>query len=64
MTIEDEQALATLLPLHCADELRNASRIIDPFERVKAIDRISDRLRRQYPWFFRGDDDDQDDRAQ
>lgn len=52
--------LATLLPSNAAQELHNASRILDPFERIKAIDSISDRLRVAYPWFFRRDSDETD----
>lgn len=64
MTTEDEQALATLLPWRWAHELRNASRVPDPFERVKAIDSISDRVRAECPRLFRRDGDDQGDRTQ
>lgn len=60
----EEQALATLLPWRWANELRNASRVPDPFERVKEIDRLSDRLLAEYPQLFRRDGNDQGDRTQ
>lgn len=64
MTMDGEEAMATLLPWIWAQELRNASRVHDPFERIKEIDRVSDRLRAEFPQFFRRDGDDQGDRTQ
>lgn len=47
--------LCTLLPPHAAQELYNASKLLDEFERIKSIDSISDRLRAAYPLLFRRD---------
>lgn len=61
MTMEDEETqLSALLPRHAAEELRAASRVLGSFERLKAIDSTTDRLRASYPWFFKEDGDDQD----
>lgn len=64
MTMDGEEDMATLLPWIWAQELRNASRVLDPFERIKEIDRVSDRLRAEFPQLFRRDGDDQGDRTQ
>jgi hypothetical protein len=56
--------MAKILPDRAAEELREAAKISDPFERVKAIDKITDRLRSANPALFKGEPDDEADRNQ
>lgn len=56
--------MAKILPNRAAEELREAAKISDPFERVKAIDEISARVRMEHPDLFTGAPDEETDRNQ
>ena len=47
--------VASIFAAKAAKELREAAQIADPFERIKAIDRITDRLRSSLPALFKGE---------